>query len=429
VRPEARRALKGEPPGRSLNVLMVAPTMFFADYGCHVRILEEALILQRLGHRMTILAYPNGNDVAGLDVRRCWGVPFNYRVIVGSSRHKIYLDVMLAIKSLGHVLRHRPDVIHGHLHEGALLGWFLSRLTGAALVFDFQGSLTSEMLDHHFLRGQGSWAYGPLLWLERRIDQAVPAILTSSHHAADLLRQRFGIPEERIYPTPDCVNTAIFAPSALSDRERQDLKRGLGVPLDKKVVVYLGLLAEYQGVGLLLEALRLLRQERDDWHVLLMGYPSVEYYQERALGLGLSDVVTFTGRVPYQDAPRYLALGHVAVAPKISATEGSGKILNYMSMALPTAAFDMPVSREYLGDWGVYAPERTASGLAAALRQLLDMPDPERAALGRRLRERVVSLYSWERVGEQIVAVYEALIDGEPLPRLSIERSAPVQQR
>jgi hypothetical protein len=31
--------------------------------------------------------------------------------------------------------------------------------------------------------------------------------------------------------------------------------------------------------------------------------------------------VTFTGKVPYFEAPRYLALGDVAVSPKISATE------------------------------------------------------------------------------------------------------------
>ncbi|MBC8254427.1 MAG: glycosyltransferase, partial [Ardenticatenia bacterium] len=134
---------------------MVAPTMFFADYGCHVRILEEAVTLRQMGHRVTILAYPNGRDVAGLDVRRCWGVPFNYRLIVGSSRHKIYLDVMLAVKAVWHALRHKPDIIHAHLHEGALLGWFLSKITGAPLVFDFQGSLTGEMIDHHFLRGRG----------------------------------------------------------------------------------------------------------------------------------------------------------------------------------------------------------------------------------------------------------------------------------
>ena len=79
---------------RSYNVLMLAPTMFFADYGAHVRILEEATSLSELGHRITILAYPNGRDIAGLKVARCWGVPFNYRIIIGSSRHKLYLDAM-----------------------------------------------------------------------------------------------------------------------------------------------------------------------------------------------------------------------------------------------------------------------------------------------------------------------------------------------
>ncbi len=413
-------------PQRYYSVLMLAPTMFFADYGCHVRILEEALILRKLGHRVTILAYPNGHDVAGLDVRRCWGVPFNYRVIVGSSRHKLYLDVMLAIQAVGHVLRDRPDIIHAHLHEGALLGRFLSKLTGAPLVFDFQGSLTSEMTDHGFLR-KNSLAYRPLLWMETRIDRAAPVLLTSSQHASNLLKAKFGVPSERIYPTPDCVNADAFSPKILLPSEKEMLKCELGVPLGKQVIVYLGLLAEYQGIGLLLEAIQQLGQERDDFHLLLMGYPNVEHYEARAAELGLNDVVTFTGRIPYEDAPRYLSLGDVAVAPKISATEGSGKILNYMSMALPSVAFDTPVSREYLGDWGLYTSDRTASALAASLRQMLEMSVAERSDLGQRLRERVKVLFAWEKVGEQMVAVYQALIEGEPLPRGLVERSASIQ--
>ena len=419
------------PPGasrRSYNILMLAPTMFFADYGCHIRILEEAVILRKLGHRVTILAYPNGRDVAGLDVRRCWGVPFNYRVIVGSSRHKLYLDVMLAIKAVWHVLRDKPDVIHAHLHEGGLLGWFLSKLSGAPLVFDFQGSMTSEMLDHHFLRGEDSPAYRPLYWLETCIDRAAPVLLTSSQHAANLLKQKFGVPEERIYPTPDCVNADAFAPTTLADGEKERLKREWGVPLDKQVIVYLGLLAEYQGTGLLLEAIQRLQQERADFHLLLMGFPNVEHYRARAAELGVSQAVTFTGQIPYEDAPRYLALGDVAVAPKTSATEGSGKILNYMSMALPTVAFDTPVSQEYLGDYGLYARERSAPALAVALSQALDMPPHQRSERGQRLRERVKALFSWERVGEQMVAVYQALAQGEPLPRLVVGRSAPASQ-
>jgi len=99
-----------------------------------------------------------------------------------------------------------------------------------------------------------------------------------------------------------------------------------------------------------------------------------------------------------------------------------------MSMALPTVAFDTPVSREYLGDYGLYASGRTAPALAAVLGQALDVPLHARAARGQRLRERARLLFSWERVGEQIVAVYRALVEGEPLPRAQVGRSVSTQQ-
>jgi hypothetical protein len=36
---------------KSLKILMIAPTPFFADRGTHIRILEEALALRRRGTR------------------------------------------------------------------------------------------------------------------------------------------------------------------------------------------------------------------------------------------------------------------------------------------------------------------------------------------------------------------------------------------
>ena len=71
--------------------------------------------------------------------------------------------------------------------------------------------------------------------------------------------------------------------------------------------------------------------------------------------------------MPYPEgAPRFLAMGDIAVAPQLSATEGSGKLLNYMSMAMPVVAFDTPVSREYMGEHGVYAPPGDVAAFAEA---------------------------------------------------------------
>jgi len=65
---------------------MIAPTSFFADYGCHVRILEEARLLQRLGHQVTICTYHNGRNLPGLDIRRTMSIPWRKGYEVGSSR-------------------------------------------------------------------------------------------------------------------------------------------------------------------------------------------------------------------------------------------------------------------------------------------------------------------------------------------------------
>jgi glycosyltransferase involved in cell wall biosynthesis len=406
---------KQNSPKKRLNILMLSPTMFFADYGAHVRILEETRALQKLGHRVTILAYPNGRDIEGITVRRCWGVPFNYRVIVGSSRHKIYLDMLLGPMSLWHALCHKPDIIHAHLHEGGLIGWILSKLSGAPLVFDFQGSLTAEMIDHNFLAPESPF-YRLLHWLERRIDHAADVVLTSSTHAARLLLEEFGLPLNKIDPTPDSVDADVFCADNFFSEEKQRFKKALGIPAGKKVIVYLGILRPWQGVDKLLKALALLNKTRHDFHLLLMGYPSVEQYKAKARQLGVAQQVTFTDKIPYDQAPRYLALGDIATAPKISATEGSGKILNYMAMALPTVAFNLPVGREFLGDGGIYATEISSQALAAALNRALDLSAQERARLGQYLRQRVINHFSWERTAEQIEAVYRALLSGDPLP-------------
>jgi glycosyltransferase involved in cell wall biosynthesis len=383
---------------------MVAPTSFFADYGCHVRILEEARILQKLGSQVTICTYHNGRNLPGLDIRRTMSIPWRKDYEVGSSRHKVAFDVLLFLRTAAAMFSARPDVIHAHLHEGALIGRLLSWLWRVPLVFDFQGSLTGEMLDHGFLRPDSRF-FRLMRNLERRIDRACPHILTSSHNAAALLARDFGCGDGRITVAPDVVNTDVFAP-APRDAAWAQRKAAWGIPADRMVVVYLGLLAEYQGTGHLLEAARLICERRDDLHLLIAGYPHVDVYQRQAEALGLAGHVTFTGRVPYEEAANLLALGDIAVSPKLSRTEGAGKLLNYMAMGLPTVAFEMPVSREYLGDLGVYAAFADVADLARRLEALADDP-LRRCALGEALRRRAQSHYAWDTCGETILDVYD----------------------
>jgi glycosyltransferase involved in cell wall biosynthesis len=372
-----------------------------------VRILEEARVLTRLGQQVTITSYYNGRTPDGLDVRRTMPIPWRRHYEVGSSRHKLGFDGLLGWTTLRAALATRPDIVHGHLHEGALIGGVVARLLGRPLVFDFQGSLSGEMVDHGFLNPASPF-HRAVRWLEGRIDRGADAIVVSSGHAAGQLTADFAVDGRRLYSLPDCVDGSAFRPDLLSPTERQAWRASLGIPAERQVVVYLGLLARHQGTDLLLEAARHVVAARPDTHFLIMGFPGTEVYRAQAQALGLADHTLFTGRVPYLEAPRWLALGDVAVAPKISLTEGSGKLLNYMAMGLPTVAFDTPISREYLGADGVLVPLGDAAAFGDAI--LGQLADPARAQQqAARLRQRALADYDWLTAGEQLLALYDRL--------------------
>jgi len=399
-------------PQKRYAILMIAPTSFFSDYGCSVRILEEARALQRLGNHVTVCTYRNGQDVPGLIIRRTPSIPFRKHYEVGSSPHKIGFDFLLFWTVLCAAIRQRPDVIHAHMHEGALIGLVVGRLLRIPMLFDFQGSLTSEMLDHKFLR-RDSLFYRPLRWLEHTVDHRSLMVLTSSDNARRLLIAEFGCRPERVQTVSDCVDAEAFYP--VDEDERASLanwQASLGIPAGRKVIVYLGLLADYQGTDALLQAAARVLQQRNDVHFLVMGFPSVEYYRQMAFELGLADHVTFTGRVPYHQARDYLALGDAAVAPKLSATEGSGKILNYMAMGLPTVVFETPVSREYLAEEGIYAVRGDSASLAEAV--LRGLSDPENPRRRTALRRRAVEAFSWDHAVGKILFAYESVCSQRP---------------
>jgi glycosyltransferase involved in cell wall biosynthesis len=388
---------------------MVAPTSFFSDYGGHIRILEETLALQSLGQRVTIVTYYKGDDMPGLTIHRTPPVPWHADYEVGSSRHKLAFDVYLAWKSLLVNMRVKPDIIHGHMHEGALIGGMLARLSGIPLVFDFQGGLSGEMVDHGFLDKDGR-IFSLVHRLERKICHMPQAILTSSLRAENLLAEEFGVASEAIHPLPDCVDLERFNPAKFSAESKLALRRELGIPDGRPIVAYLGLLADYQGTDHLIRAASHLKQLGENVHFLIMGFPRVQHYRSMAQALGAADRICFTGKVDYRRAPYLLSLGDISISAKMSATEGSGKVLNYMAMGQPVVAYDTAVHREYLAEHGIYAPSGDVVSLAESIRALLHDPE-RRVCVGRKLRQRAAEHYSWQRAGERICDLYEQLIN------------------
>ena len=178
-----------------------------------------------------------------------------------------------------------------------------------------------------------------------------------------------------------------------------------------KVVIFVGVLTPYQGIDILLEAIPLVVREFPKVKFLIIGYPNEEPYRQKARSLGVEEWTHFTGKIAYEEVPRYLSLADVAISPKTSTTEGNLKLLTYMAMGLPTVVFDNPVNREILGELAVYARNPDAENLASAILEILN--DEERAKyLSHQCRNKAIAEHSWLAVGQRVTSIYDMSIKG-----------------
>lgn len=340
---------------------------------------------------MAISTYHIGNEIDNILTYRILDIPWYRKLSAGPSIHKFYLDILLILRTISAVKTFKPDIIYAHLHEGAFLGKIIANIFNLPLIFDYQGSLTQEIVDHNFIKQNGV-SYRIFRFIENYIDKSADLIFASSTVSAEKLRDSsISVP---VFVLDDGVDSHVFRPIDDPDID-------LELPGDALTIVYLGLLNTYQGIDVMLEAIKILAEYREKFHFLIMGYPNVEYYRQLAKEKNIDSFITFTGRIPYTESAMYLSLGDIAISPKISRTEANGKLLNYMACGLPTIAFDSLINRQILGEYGIYAEWNNPESLARSIMDLADNPN-QRNYLSHHLRERAVETFSWEHRAKQI---------------------------
>ena len=388
------------------KVLNIVPTPFFADRGCHMRILGEMKALEKNGYQNIIVTYHNGRDLEGLDIRRIINIPWYKKLEAGPSIHKFYIDFLLFLKAAAVYIKEKPDIIYGHLHEGAFVGGLVKYLLTfgwVPLVFDVQGSLTDELDTFDWLKGKKvvRWFFHNF---EKFICSMPDFFICSSVSNGDIIKDRFKKDPDRVKVVIDGVHTDFFDKSP-----KKGFKKELGIPEEAPLIIFTGALLAAKGIWNLVDAIPMVLKKRSDIHFLIVGYP-VEETKKKIEKLGVQDNVHFTGMVDYFKLPDYLVISDIAVEPKMEkAGEASGKVINYMGAGLPVVCFDGKNNRRFLEDSGIYAADNKIENLAEKMIWAVENPG-EAKKLGTKNKQRVEKVFSWNNSIKDTVEAFKSLI-------------------
>jgi glycosyltransferase involved in cell wall biosynthesis len=299
------------------------------------------------------------------------------------------------------------DVVHAHNppETFVFIGAFY-KLFGKRFVFDHH-DLSPEMYRARFSYGGSTIVYGALLLLERLTCMVADHIIATNESYKEIEMKRDHVPPERIAVVRNGVEVQHGRPIQPDLTLRKKANTLIG---------FVGVMGFQDGVDYLLRALHHLLHTlgRADFYCVLMGDgDAFESLRKLAQQLCLEDYVLFTGLVHGDELSRYLSAMDICVDPDPANAYNNRstmiKMMEYMAMAKPIVAFDLPEHRVTAQQAAVYVTPNDEREFAEAVAQLMD-DAARRKAMGAFGRHRVETKLAWCYSVSHLLDAYQKVL-------------------
>ena len=248
---------------------------------------------------------------------------------------------------------------------------------------------------------------------ERRLARAADAVVTVSDPYASILTRILGRPVDAV------VRNAAMVPDRDAEPTPAEVVRGtglaerLGLPPERRIVLYLGQVMHGRGLRELFEAIALV--DRADLVVAGFG-ADYERYRSLAVSLPHAERIHFLGSVTPAEIPEWTAGADVAAMPVQPDTlnhrlNTPTKLYDAMGVGVPVVASDLPGIAPIVvqAGCGVLCDPTDPADIARAIRSIIDAPEPERIALRMRALGSARREFSWQHQVQELLRVYRGI--------------------
>jgi glycosyltransferase involved in cell wall biosynthesis len=379
------------------------------------RVRPQAKALTAAGHRVSVICpaenkQPWRNMMDNVSVYRFPVFPFT----PGRLGHLVeYAYAMLAIAAITafvHLLE-GFDVIHvANPPDCIVLVICVYKLLGKLIIYD-QHDLCPELYGARFGR-TNRLLLGLLVLLERLSYGLADHIIVTNDSYKEMAKKRGRVCESRVTIVrngPDLRNLDV----ADVDTELRSKS--------PNIIVFAGVTGFQDGLDYLCRALHHLRYDlcREDFYCIVMGDgDALQHIKSLAYELRLEGNISFAGWISDPDVyRRYLLTADICVVPEPSNAYNDRstfvKMLEYLAVAKPIVAFDLPENRFSAQSAALYARPNDEREFALKIARLMDDPALRRS-IGEIGRQRIQKELAWQYSIPNLLKVYNGLIVPHP---------------
>ncbi|MDD5609946.1 MAG: glycosyltransferase family 4 protein [Candidatus Omnitrophica bacterium] len=385
-----------------MRILLIHPHDIFSPSEPWTRRIRAfAKEFTKSGHEVKLVYFPSADSNTG---NKEPAFPVGYEVISLSRSQSpvIFIKNIIEITKLAKW----SDVVHFQKchHYAALPAVIASYITGKHLHYDWD-----DWEEQIWYESCGESAHSLFIGsffkiLERVLPLLSDTLSVSSSCLRDLALG-FGVSEKNIYLAPVGADPEEFDLNLDGSEIRK--KYNIASPL----ILYVGQLHGAQYIDLFIKAANIILHNEPGVKFMIVGKGFMEESLKRlTFELGINDKVIFTGSVPHDEIPQYIAAADICVAPfkdtKAVRCKSPLKIVEYMAMGKPVVASSVGEARIMLGGVGVMVSPGDYRALAGGISRLLK-DNVLKENLGIFARKRIEKKYNWRNISSCLVAAYK----------------------
>lgn len=244
-------------------------------------------------------------------------------------------------------------------------------------------------------------------------------VIAASEDIADLIRDRYRTPVERLSVLPSVFDVSQFAPDGVTQERIDRMRQAWGIPAHCRVLLAPGRMVRRKGHHLIVQAAQRLKASGvKDFMVVFTGEDQGRTSYTGSLwdliaSTGTNDVIRLAGLTG--DLPAAFAASTLAVFASTQPEGTQRTILGAQAMAVPVVVSDLSAGPDIVLAPPAIADDRMtglrfsshdSAALAAALGRILSLSDEGRNAIGVRGREWVLANHDTAALAERTLRLY-----------------------